>query len=719
MSVIQSIRDKYSKLMFFVLVLALVGFIFMYATNDVQGLFGKSTKIGTINGTDIDYKEYEAAIQQRENNMRQQNNGSLDENTQAQIRDQVWQEMVSNNLMAEVSDKLGLTVTESEVKDMIGGANPDPQIKQAFTDPATGTFDAQKALETVRQMERSKDPAQKASWDAFKASMMQQRVTSKFNSMVTGALYTPKAMLDAADIDRNTFASVKYVSLPYTLINDADVKISDDDIKKYMEAHKSSFEQKEASRAIEYVAFNVVPSVADSARVLGSLDTLKTAFAAASGDALETFLNRYSENQIPTRYQTAQSLQSLPSGMELMAAPVGAVVGPFPMGNGDYAIAKVESKSTFPDSVKVRHILVTTVDREGKTLLTDSAAKARIDSVVAFAKSGVSFDSLVSRYSDDPGKAQNGGTYDFSLAQKGDITEPFGDFAFGGKTGESKVVKVESKGQGQYSGYHYIEILRQGKPEATSKIAFVSKSLIPDQTTETNIYNAASNFANKTTTDPKSFEKNAQAAGVQKQTAWGLNENSFMVGQLGSSHELVKWAYSAKVGEVSPIVRMGDKYVIAKLTNIQQPGMLNITPDVRTALETYVKRDKKAQMLMDRSKGKTLDAIASAEGQTIMADDSVNLYNAKTAISQETKVLGYTFYKGFKENTLSPGIPGHTGVYYITVNSRTAGAATPNRNLNIEQQSSSTMAKSQAPQLVLNAMKLKADVKDKRGKLYN
>lgn len=721
MSVIQSIRDKYAKVMFFVIVLALLGFILMYATNDVRGLFGRSNAIGSIDGNDVDYKEYQDLVSQMEDQERQQN-PSLDENTQAQIRDQAWNTLVNDKLMGNVNDKLGLMVTPAEIKDMISGPNPDPQIRQIFTDSKTGQYDAQRAISTVQQLDRmnpknDQETKQKEAWETFKQNLIKSRLSNKFNNLVTGAIYTPKAMLDAMDKERNTYASVKFVQLPYTLVNDNEVKVSDDEIKKYMEAHRSIFELDEPSRSVEYVTFNVIPSAADSAKVYNSLDTLKGQMASTTDSNMENFIMRNSETQNPVVYQTKKTLQKLPNADELLSAPAGTIVGPFLLpSNKDsrYFMAKILEKRNFSDSVSVRHILVQTQDPNSQQVIRDdSSAKSRMDSVVAMLHSGIPFDSLVSKYSDDPGSNTKGGVITSTFDEKGNWAPEFGDFMFEGKKGETKVVKT-------VFGYHYIEVLYQAPTtQSASKIAFVSKILTPDQSTETDIYNKATAFATKVSTDPKSFDKNAQAAGLQKQNANGINENSDIAGQMGASRELVRWAYKANIGDVSSIIRVGDKYVVAKLTGIQDAGLMAITPDIRPQLEEMVKRGKKAKILIDRNKGKALDAIAQTENQQITTDDSVTFARAKSAIGQEPKAQGYVFCKNFKENTVYPGIEGNMGVFFIAVNSRGAAANSPDRNPQQEQMMSSMMVKQNAANMVLYSMRQKAKVKDKRGKFYN
>lgn len=705
MAVIQTIRTKYAKLTTIVIVVALLGFILM---DFGKGGGGRSTTIGKINGTAVDYTEYDAAIQARENEIKQQNpNMTLSDQQTAQVRDQVWDQLVNAKLLSDIDKKLGIVVSKQELNDLLTGPNPDPQVRQAFTDPKTGQFNPQEVSAQIQKLR--KDPKMKDQWDAFESELIKRRYTEKFDAMVKGAIYVPKFVLQAQLNDGSEMANVNYVKLPYTLIPDNQVKVSDAEIKAYMEKHPRMFEMKDDSRSIEYVAFKIVPSAADSAVVLKELDNLKTEFANATD--VESFINRSSQSPVPPNYYTQQQLSGLPNAAELTAAPVNAVVGPFSDGQ-NFVIAKVLAKNSFPDSVKVRHILVQTKVK-GQETLSDSAAKMRIDSAVALIKSGVSFDSVVQHYSDDAGSKATAGEYEFTLPQKGQISKEFGDFIFEGHTGNTSIVKVSND---NYSGYHYIEILNQSTPIPVTKLAFVSKSLSPSKATYDDLFSKATQFSSKVN-NKEDFDKAAQESSVPTAVASGINKNSFLVNNLGSSKDLVKWTYDAKIGEVSPIYTVGDNYVVAKLKNIQNKGLVNITDETRPELSKFVMKNKKAKLLADKYKG-TLASIATASLQTVVPADSVTFSRGISSLQGEERVTGYTFYKSFKENTVSPAIQGNEGVFYLTVLNRTKLPVNPQANLSNERMMMENNLKSNATQLITNGIKEDADVKDERAKLY-
>jgi peptidyl-prolyl cis-trans isomerase D len=707
MAVIQKIRDKYAKLTGGLIVLALIGFILMdYGKSGSS----RSTTIGKIEGRNVDMSEYEAKIKEREDQLKQQNpNMELDDNTQAQVRDQVWSQMVSSELLKNLDEQLGITVSDAEMNDLLTGPNPDPQVRQAFTNPQTGVFNPQEVSATIQRVKN--DPNMKDKWAAFEASIKERRYAEKFNALLSGGIYVPKFILDNQFEAHNSLASIQYVKVPYTSIPDAQVKVTDEDIKQYMQAHKAMFQIRQPSRSIEYVSFKVIPSADDSAKALTALSTIKSEFSTTT-DA-EGFVNRNSENPVAPNYYTKEQLKGLPNVEELVNAPVNSVVGPFFDGSS-FVLAKILEKTTFPDSVKCRHILIKTAEG-GNTVLSDSAAKSRIDSAIALIHSGVPFDSVAARYSEDAGSKDKGGVYEFSLPQKSTISKEFGDFIFGGKTGESKLVKVSND---NYSGYHYIEIMNQSASSAVSKLAFVSKELTPDKNTYNNIYSKATQFAAKA--GKGNFDKVAEEMGVSTANADGLDANSFLVRGLGSARDLVKWAYDAKLENVSPIYTVGDNYIIAKLTNIQDKGLATLTDETRPVLKSYVLKEKKAQIILDKYKTapSSLEQVASVEKQAVSVADSLKFPQSFIpGIGNEPKVIGYAFNPSFKEHSISPAIPGNEGVYFISVTGRSKAAA-GERNLSNERRLLESGIQQAAGGAIMNAIRESADVEDKRGELY-
>lgn len=666
MAVIQKIRDKYAKLAGGIIAVALVGFLLMDAGDNIRKIFSGSEYVAKVNGEKISPKEYAVRINEYETLYEVMGN-KIDDNTRAQIHSQVLNEMVYEKLIEDQMDDLGITITKEEEKEMISGANPDQMVMQFpyFKNPETGQFDPQYLMAFEKNQLPKTAEAQKAydAWQMMKAYIKRTRLIQKYNSLFAGSVYTPKFITDLTTKDQNYLASVNYVKIPYSSVNDNDVKVTDADLKAYMEKHKAQYTQKEPVRAIEYVSFDAKPSSDDTARVLSSLTKIKSDFI--NDKDPESFVNRNSDDQYKGNFVTKKSFMSAYSD-SIMKLPVGEVYGPY-FENGSYKLTKVLEKNTLPDSVKLRHILIKTEDKRN-AVLADSSAKNRIDSIAAAIKAGASFKDLVDKYSDDKGSKTTAGEYTFTLEQRPQLSKEFGDFIFDGKTGEKKIVKVDND---NYSGYHYIEILDQRATQPAAKLATVSKALDASEETINNAFAKANEFAGKNTT-AAAFDETVKKNVLNKMQAQNIKLNDFVIPGLGTSREIFRWIFDAKVGDISPVFSLDGRYVIAKLTGIQDKGLMPLDDNNRPAIEAQVKSEKKGDMIADKYKAMTsLDAISKAAAQPL---DKVDSFNAGSSyllkIGYEPKIVGYAFYEGYKLNTMSPAIKGYDGVYFMNLTFR-------------------------------------------------
>ena len=728
MSVIQTIRNKYGKIAGGIIAFALVGFIISDATSGSLASFfrGRDTHVMKINGEKIDPKEYQSRLKEYETLYTMFNKGrNIDDATRAQMNEQVIQMMVYESVVDKECDKLGLQTSEEEKKELIYGANADPIVRQfqiegnqIFNDPESNQFDPGRVKGFEKEIAEKGDKIDptgkiREQWATVVNYVKRNSRINKFNTLFNGSVYEPTFIVKRSFNDQNSIASIKYVKVPYTTVNDNDVKVSDDDIKAYMQKHAALNKTDQPTRSIDYVSFDIVPSASDTARVLNTLADLKTAFAATKDN--KTFVNGKSDeaNSFSEAYFNKRTFTSRFADT-IMQLPVGEIYGPYLEG-GNYNLTKVVDRKTLPDSVKCRHILVKTMER-GNEVLSDSLAKKRIDSAIAMIKSGVKFDSAVNLYSGDDGSKKTKGEYTFTLVDRPGISKEFGDFIFEGKVGETKVVKVKND---NYAGYHYIEILEQKGVAPAVQIAIVAKTLAPSDSTVNALYGKANEFAGKNTT-AESFDAAVKKQNLNKKIGDKVKINGFTISGLGPSREVIRWMYEHKIGDVSPVFQLGEeRYVVAKLTAIEDKGALAITPANRPMLEQKVKEEKKAEIIIKKFNGQTsLDAVSKAANQPVQQADTVILGGGYVPnLGFEPKVVGYAFCQSFQPNTLSPGIKGQGGVYFITVTNRTISPL-PDANQGMMQMILGQQRKQQEMQLrnsmgqlLQQAVTKKADVK--------
>lgn len=670
MSVIRSIRERYAKLAGFIIALALVGFIMMDAfSGGPNSLLGNNNYVAKVNGEKIEYPEYEQRVRDFENLYEIFNRGQQpDEATRTQLREQALQELVMEKVMADDVEKLGLTVSAQEIKDMTVGANPEPAVQQFpyFINQQTGQFDpagiAQFEAEVRRQNNVPEVAKAGAQWQALKSFLVRQRLMQKYSVLMGAAAYVPQFLVNRMAEDNGRTAGIRYVSVPATTVNDNEVKVTDQDLKDYMQKRAPLFTAKEKSRHIDYVVFTVRPDQQDTARALGELQKERENFVAATD--VENFVNRHSEDRYTDNFVTRNTFMN-PFADSILNLPAGGVFGPY-FDNGSYKMSKLVATRSQPDSVKAQHILIA-FDQN----TDDSAAHKRADSLLAAVQQGASFDSLAKQFSADQGSAQNGG--DLGYFTYGVMVPEFNDFSFSGKAGDMKVVKT------QY-GYHVIRINDQKSFQPAYKIATIRKSLNIGDAAEQQAFAAANKFAAENN-DGKKFEAALKNGAYNKFTA-NVRPSDFQIEGMDNAREMVRWVYEKKVGDVSEPMKMGeDRYVVAHITSEQNKGLVDITDDIRPQLENLVRTQKKLDVIANKYKDqKNLDGIAAASGQQVLMADSLNAaMNFAQAFGNEPKVIGYAFYPKFEVNATSPAIKSRESVYFISLVYRndSKGAADP------------------------------------------
>ncbi|HKZ65082.1 MAG TPA: peptidylprolyl isomerase [Chitinophagaceae bacterium] len=720
MSVIQKIQEKYAKLMAVIIAIALLTFVVMLAFENGGSLFqsGPSTTVGTINGKKINAIAFSKVIDQQEASMQQQGypSGAA---TRQQAIENAWSQELGRIVITSELDELGMQIGKKEMGDILYGENAPQDLKQQFTDPQTGVYNAPLAKQQIDQMLKSKQtpPEQKEQFNNYINQLEFMRMNEKYNSLLSNSTNFPKWLIEKQNADNSQLASISLVREFYTSIPDSAVKISDKEIEDYISKHKEEYKQEE-TRSIVYVTFSALPTAADTAatreRILGlkaELDSTKD---------LQQFLESQGVRTYYNSYINGKNIQ-IAAKDSIFKIPVGSVYGPY-LDGGSFSLAKLVAVRTQPDTVKVRHILVATTQRDpqsGQTTQVRDSTTARklIDSIQTAINSGSKFDSLVKLSDDDPegenpqrGKYK-GGIYDNVTA--GGMVPEFNDFIFGNPVGSKGVVKTEF-------GYHYIEILSQKGGSTAYKIAYLALPIEASQETDANASNEAALFAGNSR-DQKSFDANIaklQAKGINKAFAPDIKPNDFQITGLGVSRAFVKSIYDADPRDVLQPERVGENYVVAMVTEVNKKGTQSVAK-ARPMVEPLLRNHKKAEQIQKKiGPITTLEAAATAlGGKTIESVDSLRMKGSQTTIiSSEPKVIGAAFNSANKGKVVAQAIEGTSGVYIVRVNNVTA-TAVADANVAEQRKSQYQQAKMRGgyPQQVLMEA---AEIKDNRSKIY-
>jgi peptidyl-prolyl cis-trans isomerase D len=713
MSIIQKIRDKAAWLVFGLIAVSLIGFLLMDARS-IGGRASASTSgmIGSVNGEKMDYSEFQKQVSENEDRYKSQGypvNDMLSQN----IREEVWKQFVENSVLTTEYQKLGLDVSDKELNDMLVGPNAVPEIKKAFTDPNTGVFDAQQAaarinqLRTIYKTNRQSDPKEFSMAQNFFEQALPQfikmREKEKYISLIAQSSYVPKWMIEKTNADNSQIASVNFVKIPYQTIADNTILVPDADIQTYLDNHKVQFAQIE-SRGISYVSFSAAPTVADSAAIFEQVQLLKPEFAVVPD--VESFL---AKNGTEVNFTDAFVPKSKLTGSRkdsIVALSKGAVVGPYLDGT-NIVLARTMDIKTLPDSTRARHILIGLNDpKTNQPKMEDSTAKNKIDSIKSLLDKGQPFDSLAFHFSDDEGSRIKGG--DLGYFGQGQMVKEFGDFVFNGKKGDIKIVKTQF-------GYHLIEILDQKNFEPAFKIAYFARRIEPSQETDQNASGLASQFAGENR-DKAAFDASAKKVKLHAIAAPEIQPTDYNIPGIGSSRSLVRWAYGAKLGEVSESFAIGDKYVVAVLTDINHKGTMSLNK-ARPMIEPILRNQKKAEIIKVKiGSAATLEAVAKVASQPISHVDSLQFVSPYIPnVGAEPKVVGYSFDKQLVGKPLSSPVGGNEGVFVLKVENVSAKA---NYSVDLEQTRQSMLQSQESliQRTGTDALKKKAKIEDDRAK---
>ena len=705
MSVIQKIRNKYIGLVVGAIIVALIGFLVMDAMqSNVRNVFGADqTLLANVNGNRIEYKDYESLRSKYEENMKARSkDGNLTDEERTQMQEQVWNDLVNETLVNEEISKLGIELTDKELQDMMTGPFADPMVQQNFKDPTTGVFDPNKVSQYIKSLNQDKTGVQRQQWKDFEDALIKSRLSTKFNDLISKGIYMPKFMLDRMSVEATSSASINFVSVPYTAINDADVKVSDADIQKFMDKNAEQIKSQEATAKIDYVSFDIIPSKDDTAASLGVINGLATEFSTTTDN--ETFLANNSEDVMKDIYFTEANLE-MPTPADVIKANVGSMVGPVYF-NGVYKLAKVVGKKSQPDSVKASHILIAITEQRNET-----AAKASIDSIEAMIKAGAPFDQIAATRSDDQQSGKKGGdfgyfNYEMMSGQLPDIAK----FAYDGKTGDMKVIKTNY-------GFHLVKITDQKDFKPAAQVAILSKTLQAGEATRSAAFAKANEFSSKAK-DAKSFDATAKAMGKDKRVADNITKIQQTIQGLGSARDLTRWAFDNKIGAVSPIYTLDDKCVVAVLNSRLEKGSMPTIAAVRPQIENMLKKEKKGKLIADKYKGQALAAIATAAATTVKTADTVlMLGGGNQEIGMEPKVIGASFNKA-NVNKVSTGIPGEQGVFFITVKNVVEGTKSQGPTNPMQARQMEMQISQQAPQFIQYILKKKAKIEDNRSNFF-
>ena len=700
MATLEKIRSK-SGLLLAVIGIAMLAFILGDLLKSTNSGVANDGNVGQVLGEDVSIQSFQQKVDEGIENWKSQNQQAvLDQTTLAQIRDQIWEQYVRELVMKNQFEELGVAVSDDEWMERISGINVHPEISKipTFQDPATGQFDRTKVLGYLKQIDQDETGDARKRWVGFQKYLIDLIKTSKYNSLVGKAMFTTTEEAKMEFHSNTDTATFNYVVIPFTSINDADVKPTDDELEAYYSIHKAEYEQ-EASKDVDFVVYTVVPSVEDDAITKEEITKLVVDFEAS--DDYELMARRNSDNTNSRfTYNTKDELQD-PNWKDLFNTTKGTVIGPYLTNPGVYRIAKLAEVAFRSDSVQARHILI----KPTQTMSLDSV-NTKMTALKLAIESGADFGMLAQQNSEDQGSAIKGG--DLGWFQEGVMVDEFNEVCFTSKIGDLSLVTTQF-------GVHLIQVTKTSKSVKKAKIAYIDRTVEPSTETVNAYYSQAAQFAAKILNDGVSFDTLIVTDNLAKRSDKKVTANKPTISGLSNSRELVRWMYTtAKVGSISEVFQFDNSYVVASLTKEYVKGVPELE-DIKEQITALVIKEKKASKISKSIKTSDLASIASANDTSVVSGQKTTFANLNLeGIGYEPELVGGIFAN--KVGAVSSPITGRNGVYVVQVTA--IDKATSQADFGVQKLNMQTQASSYANNASYNALKKAADVQDNRVDFY-
>ena len=670
MATLQSIRSK-GPLLVIVIGLALFAFIAGDAWKVLQPHQGRQD-VGEVNGEKLSAQEYQKMVDEFSEVIKLTNGlNSLNEDQLTNVKDQVWNTYVTNQLIAGEAEKLGLTVTDKELQAVIDeGTNP-LLMQTPFRNPQTGAFDKdmlKKFLVEYANLGSSQMPAQYVEyyqklgnfWTFVEKTLRQSLLASKYQNLIAKSLISNPVAAEDAFKGRTEQSDLLLAGVPYASISDSTITVSDEEIKNLYNERKESYKQPVETRDIQYIDVHVVPSAEDRGAVLKEV----TEFTDQLDKTTTDYASFVRSTGSTVNYTgVAINKTSLPQDVaaRLDSASVNEVYGPYyNAGDDSYNTFKILTKTTAPDSIQFRQIQVMADTEARRTELADSIFNA--------IKGGADFAEVAKAYG-QTGEA----TWVNAMSWEGAALDAdnlkYIQTLINQPVNELKNLKV---GQANL----ILQVMSKKAMKPKYDVAVIKCPVEFSKETYNDAYNKFSQFVAQNTT-LEDMKKNAEEAGYTVIPRSDFTSDAHYVGNIHSTQEALRWIFNAKAGEVSPLYECGDNdhMIMVGVEAINKKGYVNINK-VANMLRNEIIRNKKAEQLMGQMKG--FNSLAQIKEMKDAVSDSVKhvTFNAPAYISvthaSEPAISAYASKTDVEK--VSAPIKGNAGVYMIQVYAKDKGS---------------------------------------------
>ena len=711
MAVLGKIRSK-GAILVGAISLALIAFLAGDAARSCEGMKGEShQQIGKILGENISVQEYQKLFDEYQSAIKfTMQRDNLSEQELNQVKDQVWQQLVSSRVLEADAKKVGLTVTEKEIENVLSeGTNP-VLTQTPFVNQQTGRFDVnalKQFFDSYNKAKAAKSPeldqmqAVYDYWLFVEKNLRTQLLGQKYQALLASCVLSNKAQATMAFKDNNEESQIQLASLAYSSVKDADVKSSDDDLKAKYDELKPAFRQSVETRDIKFVDYQIKASAADRKVVAKEMNDFQHQLATATDPSgvISKSGSEISYLGLPVSSKAYQQYPDIASKIDSLSV---GTTGVFENSQDNTLnVIRVFSKAQLPDSVQFRQISVGAA--------TPDEARAKADSIQKALAGGADFEALAKRYGQTGEKAWfTGQQYEMAPTMSVD-NRTFVNALLNGEVNATQNLALTQ-------GNVILQVLDKKAFTTKTTAAIIKKPIDFSKDTRSNAYNKFSEFVAKSSSVAE-LEKNASKSGYRVQSLNDLSTAEHYVGGIQGTHDALKWLFSAKQGEISPLYECGDNdhLLVVALTAVHPQGYRPWDDaQVKEVLKREVMKDKKAEMLMAKLKGVNSIAAAQSKGAKVSTVNQIT-FSAPAFVqatgSVEPALSGAVAGTAAGKFSKAP-VKGNAGVYVFQVVKKAMRAGSKYNEAMVMQQTAQMNM-----QLISNFMQdliLKANVVDNR-----
>ena len=692
--------------------LALFAFLAEEAFRSCNGIKSETRQqIGEILGEKISVQDYQKLIDEYQSAIKfTMQRDNLTEDELNQVKDQVWQQLVNNRVLEADAKKVGLTVTEQELSNVLNDGTNPMLAQTPFVNQQTGRFDInalQQFLDGYNKAKASNSPQLEQMqtiydyWLFVEKNLRTQLLGQKYQALLASCVLSNKAEAKMAFKDNNEESDIQLASLAYSTIKDADVKVTDEDLKAKYEELKPAFRQNTETRDIKFVDYQIKASASDRNAIVKDMNELQKQLATATDPSLVISKSgsMIPYLGLPVSSKAYQQYPDIASKIDSLA--VGTTGVTENKQDNTLNIIRVMSKAQLPDSVQFRQIQV--------AANTPEEAHAKADSIQKALAGGADFVAIAKRYGQTGEKVWfTGQQYEAAPS----MSEDNRTYIEALLNGEVNAIQNVALTQGNI----ILQVVDKKAMKTKTTAAIIKKLIDFSKATRSDAYNKFSEFVAKSAT-VADLEKNASKYGYHVQSLNDVSTSEHYVAGVHGTRDALKWLFDAKQGDVSPLYECGDNdhLMVIVLSAIHPKGYRSWDdPQVKEILKREVIKDKKAEKLMAKLKGVNSIAAAQAKGAKVSTVSQITFAApafVQATGSAEPALSGAVAATAAGKFSKNP-VKGNAGVYVFQVVKKALRAGSKYNEAMAMQQ-----AAQQNMQFLSNFMQdliLKANVVDNR-----